>query len=74
LLFINFAGYCEYNRTEEIRNGKNKSLYIWHRCRWGLSHDPDKIKVKVTIETILKVFRALKTNIKFSLESMDENS
>ncbi len=27
----------------------------------------------VTIETILKVFRALKTNIKFSLERMDEN-
>lgn len=26
----------------------------------------------VTIETILKVFRALKTNIKFSLENMDE--
>ena len=26
----------------------------------------------VTIETILKVFRALKTNIKFSLERMDE--
>ena len=27
----------------------------------------------VTIETILKVFRALKTNIKFLLERMDEN-
>lgn len=27
----------------------------------------------VTIETILRVFRALKTNIKFSLESIDEN-
>jgi len=27
----------------------------------------------VTIETILKVFRALKTNIKFSLERMDDN-
>lgn len=27
----------------------------------------------VTIETVLKVFRALKTNIKFSLEKMDEN-
>ena len=26
----------------------------------------------VTIETILKVFRALKTNIKFTIESMDE--
>ena len=26
----------------------------------------------VTIETILKVFRAMKTNIKFSLENMDE--
>ncbi len=26
----------------------------------------------VTVETILKVFRALKTNIKFSLENMDE--
>ena len=26
----------------------------------------------VTIETILKVFRALKTNIKFSLENMDD--
>ncbi len=26
----------------------------------------------VTIETILKVFRALKTNIKFSVENMDE--
>ncbi len=26
----------------------------------------------VTIETILKVFRALKTNIKFSIESVDE--
>ena len=26
----------------------------------------------VTIETILKVFRALKTNIKFSIESIDE--
>ena len=26
----------------------------------------------VTIETILKVFRALKTNIKFSIENMDE--
>jgi HTH-type transcriptional regulator/antitoxin HipB len=26
----------------------------------------------VTIETILKVFRALKTNIKFSVEKMDE--
>ncbi|OQX77829.1 MAG: transcriptional regulator [Bacteroidetes bacterium 4484_276] len=27
----------------------------------------------VTIETILRVFRALKTNLKFSLERMDEN-
>ena len=27
----------------------------------------------VTIETILRVFRALKTNIKFTLESTDEN-
>jgi DNA-binding XRE family transcriptional regulator len=27
----------------------------------------------VTLETILRVFRALKTNIKFSLERMDEN-
>lgn len=27
----------------------------------------------VTIETILKVFRALKTNIKFSIEKMDDN-
>ncbi len=27
----------------------------------------------VTIETILKVFRALKTNIKFSLERLDDN-
>ena len=27
----------------------------------------------VTIETILKVFRALKTNIKFSLEKLDDN-
>lgn len=27
----------------------------------------------VTIETVLKVFRALKTNIKFSIEKMDEN-
>ena len=27
----------------------------------------------VTLETILKVFRALRTNIKFSLESIDEN-
>jgi DNA-binding XRE family transcriptional regulator len=27
----------------------------------------------VTIETILKVFRALKTNIKFTLERMDDN-
>jgi DNA-binding XRE family transcriptional regulator len=27
----------------------------------------------VTIETILKVFRALQTNIKFSLERIDEN-
>ena len=27
----------------------------------------------VTIETILKVFRALKTNIKFTLERTDEN-
>ncbi|MBI9068866.1 MAG: helix-turn-helix transcriptional regulator [Salinivirgaceae bacterium] len=26
----------------------------------------------VTIETILKVFRALKTNIKFTIENMDE--
>jgi DNA-binding XRE family transcriptional regulator len=26
----------------------------------------------VTIETILKVFRALKTNIKFTIEKMDE--
>ncbi len=26
----------------------------------------------VTIETILKVFRALKTNIKFSIENIDE--
>ncbi len=26
----------------------------------------------VTIETILKVFRALKTNIRFTIESMDE--
>jgi DNA-binding XRE family transcriptional regulator len=27
----------------------------------------------VTLETILKVFRALKTNIKFSLERLDDN-
>ena len=27
----------------------------------------------VTIETILKVFRALKTNIKFSIEMTDDN-
>ncbi len=27
----------------------------------------------VTIATILKIFRALKTNVKFSLEKMDEN-
>ncbi len=27
----------------------------------------------VTLETILKVFRALKTNIKFTIEKMDEN-
>ena len=27
----------------------------------------------VTLDTILKVFRALKTNIKFSLESIDDN-
>ncbi len=27
----------------------------------------------VTIETILKVFRALKTNIKFTVEKMDEH-
>ncbi len=27
----------------------------------------------VTIGTILKVFRAMRTNIKFSLENMDEN-
>ena len=27
----------------------------------------------VTLDTILKVFRALKTNIKFSLERMDDN-
>ena len=33
----------------------------------------EKNTQNVTIETILKVFRALKTNIKFSLESMDEN-
>lgn len=27
----------------------------------------------VTIETVLKVFRALKTNIKFTIEKLDEN-
>ena len=27
----------------------------------------------VTLDTILKVFRALKTNIKFSLEKLDDN-
>jgi HTH-type transcriptional regulator / antitoxin HipB len=27
----------------------------------------------VTIETLLKVFRALKTNIKFTIENMDEH-
>lgn len=34
---------------------------------------PERNTKNVTIETILKVSIALKTNIKFSLERMDEN-
>lgn len=34
---------------------------------------PERNTKNVTIKTVLKVFRALKTNIKFSIEKMDEN-
>ncbi len=33
----------------------------------------EKNTKNVTIATILKIFKALKTNVKFSLERMDEN-